>query len=32
MRAVFITASLGFGGAERHSITLTNRLAERGHE
>jgi glycosyltransferase involved in cell wall biosynthesis len=32
MRAAFITASLGFGGAERHSITLTNRLAERGHE
>ncbi|MFL6566448.1 MAG: glycosyltransferase [Burkholderiales bacterium] len=32
MRAVFITATLGFGGAERHSITLTNRLAERGHE
>lgn len=32
MKAVFITASLGHGGAERHSITLTNRLAERGHE
>jgi glycosyltransferase involved in cell wall biosynthesis len=32
MRALFLTASLGYGGAERHSITLANRLAERGHE
>ncbi len=31
-RNVFITGSLVHGGAERHSITLTNRLAERGHE
>ena len=32
MRIVFITGSLVHGGAERHSITLVNRLAERGHE
>ena len=32
MRALFLTASLVHGGAERHSITLANRLAERGHE
>jgi glycosyltransferase involved in cell wall biosynthesis len=32
MRLVFITGSLVHGGAERHSITLANRLAERGHE
>lgn len=32
MRALFLTASLAHGGAERHSIALTNRLAERGHE
>src|SRR3954462_8956895 len=31
-RLMFVTASLAFGGAERHSITLMNRLAERGHE
>jgi glycosyltransferase involved in cell wall biosynthesis len=31
-RLVFITGSLVHGGAERHSITLTNRLGERGHE
>lgn len=31
-RLVFITGSLVHGGAERHSITLTNRFAERGHE
>lgn len=31
-RLMFVTGSLGHGGAERHSITLMNRLAERGHE
>ena len=32
MKVVLITGSLVHGGAERHSITLANRLAERGHE
>jgi glycosyltransferase involved in cell wall biosynthesis len=32
MRIVFVTGSLDHGGAERHSITLLNRLAERGHD
>ena len=32
MRLLFITGSLVHGGAERHSIGLVNRLAERGHE
>jgi len=32
MKLLFITGSLVHGGAERHSITLANRLAERGHE
>jgi glycosyltransferase involved in cell wall biosynthesis len=32
MRIVFVTGSLVHGGAERHTITLANRLAERGHE
>jgi glycosyltransferase involved in cell wall biosynthesis len=32
LRAMFVTGSLTHGGAERHSITLMNRLAERGHE
>lgn len=32
MRLAFVTGSLVHGGAERHSITLANRLAERGHE
>jgi glycosyltransferase involved in cell wall biosynthesis len=32
MKLAFVTASLVHGGAERHSITLVNRLAERGHE
>jgi glycosyltransferase involved in cell wall biosynthesis len=32
MRALFVTGSLVHGGAERHTITLVNRLAERGHE
>ena len=31
MRILFVTGSLVHGGAERHSITLANRLAERGH-
>lgn len=31
-RLMFVTGSLAHGGAERHSITLMNRLAERGHE
>src|SRR3954469_368169 len=31
-RLMFATASLAFGGAGRNSITLMNRLAERGHE
>lgn len=32
MRLLFVTASLVHGGAERHTITLANRFAERGHE
>ena len=32
MKLLFVTGSLVHGGAERHSITLANRLAERGHE
>lgn len=32
LRALFVTGSLDHGGAERLSITLLNRLAERGHE
>jgi len=32
MRLLFITGSLTHGGAERHTITLLNRLAQRGHE
>ncbi len=32
MRIVFVTGSLVHGGAERHTITLANRLAERGHD
>ena len=32
MRALFVTGSLVHGGAERHSITLMNRLAEQGCE
>lgn len=31
LRALFVTNSLACGGAERHAITLMNRLAERGH-
>src|SRR5262245_12851839 len=29
---MFVTGSLSPGGAERHSVALMNRLAERGHE
>jgi glycosyltransferase involved in cell wall biosynthesis len=32
LRAIFVTGSLTHGGAERHAVTLINRLAERGHE
>ncbi len=32
MRVMFVTASLSVGGAERHAITLMNRLAERANE
>jgi len=32
VRLLFVTGSLVHGGAERHTITLVNRLAERGHE
>jgi len=32
MKILFVTGSLVHGGAERHAITLANRLAERGHE
>lgn len=32
MKLAFVTGSLVHGGAERQTITLLNRLAERGHE
>ena len=32
MRVLFATGSLAHGGAERQSVALMNRLAERGHE
>jgi glycosyltransferase involved in cell wall biosynthesis len=32
VRLLFLTGSLSHGGAERHTVTLANRLAERGHE
>ena len=32
MRLLFVTSSLAHGGAERHTITLANRLTQRGHE
>ena len=32
MRVLFVTPWLAFGGAERQTITLANRLAERGHD
>jgi glycosyltransferase involved in cell wall biosynthesis len=31
MKLLFLTASLTHGGAERHTVTLASRLAERGH-
>lgn len=31
-RVMFVTGSLAHGGAERHAITVMNRLQERGHE
>src|SRR5258705_9997778 len=31
-KGIFVTASFTHGGAERHSIAVMNRLAERGHE
>jgi len=32
VRLLFLTGSLTHGGAERHTVTLLNRLAGRGHE
>ena len=32
MKLLFVTGSLTHGGAERHTITLVNGLAQRGHE
>lgn len=32
LRPLFVTGSLMHGGAERHSITVMNRLADRGHQ
>ena len=32
LRPLFVTGSLAHGGAERHSITLMNQLAARGHD
>ena len=32
MKILFVTGSLVHGGAERHTLTLSNKLAERGHE
>jgi glycosyltransferase involved in cell wall biosynthesis len=32
LRVIFVTSSLFPGGAERQTVTLMNRLAERGHE
>jgi len=32
MRLFFLTGSLVHGGAERHAVTLANRLAARGHD
>ena len=31
-RLLFVTGSLAHGGAERHAITVMNRLEERGHD
>jgi hypothetical protein len=32
VRLLFVTSSLSHGGAERQTIALASRLAERGHE
>ena len=32
MKVLFVTPWLAYGGAERQTITLANRLAERGHD
>lgn len=32
LRLLFVTGSLAYGGAERQSVALMNRLSERGHE
>lgn len=32
LRVIFVTGSLAHGGAERHAVTVMNRLAARGHE
>lgn len=32
LRALFVTSSFAYGGAEKQTITLINRLAGRGHE
>ncbi len=32
LRVVFVIGSFQHGGAERHAVSLMNRLAERGHE
>jgi len=32
LRTLFLTGSMVHGGAERHTITLANKLTERGHE
>ncbi|HJR69759.1 MAG TPA: glycosyltransferase family 4 protein, partial [Gammaproteobacteria bacterium] len=32
LRILFVTSSLEHGGAERHTVTLLNRLGERGHD
>src|SRR5436305_15022040 len=32
LRLLFVTGSLAHGGAERQTVALMNRLAERGHE
>lgn len=32
LRPMWVTGTLAHGGAERHSITLMNRFADRGHE
>ncbi len=32
LRALFVTSSFAYGGVENHTITLMNRLLDRGHE